>query len=139
MSFVSEKVVKSVRKARHCDACSQMVEVGRPAVRWAGVQDGQFGHVLYHPECRAAEIALNKLHGTHLCHDDWMDLRDMDWEDWRWLVEEHPVVAARKGITLGQVEETEREQEECRKAWIEIDRRRAEEAKAARAAKAPQS
>lgn len=131
MSFVNETAVKAVRKPGLCDVCSRMVEAGQPAVRWAGITDGQFDTSLYHPECRAAEIALNKLHGTDRWGDDWMSLSDTDWEDWRWLVEEHPVVAERKGITLAQVEETEREREETHRAWMEIDRKRAEAAKAA--------
>lgn len=117
MGFVCEKAVKAVRKANRCDACSQMVEIGQPAVRWAGVQDGEFHSLLYHPECRAAEIELNDLRETVRNHDDWVGLFDLDWEDWRWLVEKHPVVAERKGITLAQIEEIERDQEATRLAF----------------------
>ena len=131
MSFVNEKAVKAVRKPGRCDACMQMVEIGQPAVRWAGITDGQFDTSLYHPECRAAEIALNRLHDTDRWQDEWIGLSDIDWEDWRWLVEEHPVVAERKGITLAKVEETERERKETHLAWAAIARQRAEPRKAA--------
>ena len=130
MSFVNEKAVKAVRKPGRCDACMQMVEIGQPAVRWAGITDGQFDTSLYHPECRAAEIALNRLHHTYRWQDEWIGLSDIDWEDWRWLVEEHPVVAERKGITLAKVEETERERQATHLAWAAIDRRRAEQHRA---------
>jgi len=68
-------------------------------VRWAGMTDGDFGTLGYHPECREAEIELNKLHGTW-SSDEWIALWDFDWEDARWLLEEHPIVAERKGVTV---------------------------------------
>lgn len=124
MSFVNEKAVKAVRKPGRCDACMKMVEIGQSAVRWAGITDGQFDTSLYHPECRAAEIALNRLHDTDRWQDEWIGLADMDWEDHRWLVEQHPVVAERKGLTLASVETEEREREETWQASLAIQRKR---------------
>lgn len=134
MSFVNERAVKAVRKAAQCCACLKQVEVGEPAIRWAGVSDGDFSSVIYHPDCREAEIALNKLHGT--LWDEWIAIWDLDWEDHRWLLETYPAVAERKGITLAEVEETEREREEASRAWAEIDRKRREDAAAALRARA---
>lgn len=104
MSFVSEITVKAVRKAHRCDACCTPVEIGQPMIRCAGMTDGDFWSLKYHPECREAELALNKLHDTW-SNSDWIGLWDFDWEDAEWLLAEHPVVAARKGITAERVAE----------------------------------
>lgn len=98
MTFASETPVKSVRKRKRCDGCNTFVEVGEPAVRWAGLTDGDFGTAIYHPDCRATEIALNRLAGTR--GDEWMTLDEIEEEDWQWLVEDHPTVAARMGISF---------------------------------------
>ncbi|RVT93739.1 hypothetical protein [Sphingomonas crocodyli] len=108
MSFATESNIKAVRKARRCFGCSVTIEVGEPAVSSVGMSDGDFYANTYHPDCREAEIALNRLRETGWV-DDWSCLYDIEWEDWRWLVEEWPAVAARKGITLAKVEETEAE------------------------------
>lgn len=115
MSFHSERTIKAIRKARQCDACSTMVEVGETAIGWAGVTDGDFGTCTYHPECRVAEIAINRLHGTRF--DEWMGLGEMEWDDHEWLLVKHPTVAARMRITAETVAENAREREECRIAW----------------------
>lgn len=97
MGFVSETTVKSVRKRHRCDGCGHHIEIGEPAVRCAGMTDGEFSTATYHPDCRKAEIALNDLYETHWS-DDWMSLRDFDLEDSAWLIEGHPTVAARLGL-----------------------------------------
>ena len=132
MTFFSEREVKSVRKRVQCCACLKHIEVGESATRWTGLDDGnEFMSIAYHPDCRVAEIALNRLHSTW-DPDEWMGLDDLEADDHRWLLEEHPSVAARKGITLEAIEEDEREREECRRAWDEADRQRRERAAAAR-------
>ena len=113
MGFSTETKVGAVRKAKRCDACGKMVEVGQPAIKWAGTTDGDFGTLAYHVDCRAAEIALNKLHDTW-SNEDWIGLWDFDWEDADWLLADYPEVAARKGITAeGIAEWTDRR----RKIW----------------------
>lgn len=102
MSFYRETVVKAVRKRHRCDGCGKHIEIGEPANRWAGMTDGDFGSVIMHPECREAEIKLNDILGTH-SGDDWAGLLDIESEDWPWLLEEHPVVAARMGITAERI------------------------------------
>ena len=59
----------------------------------------------YHKGCREAEVALNGLHDIR--HpDEWNNLADdMQWDDWPWLIEKHPTVAARMGITIEQHDE----------------------------------
>lgn len=128
MTFLSEKTVKAVRKQVRCDACGQHIEIGQPAQRWAGVEDGQFHTLVYHPECREAEIALNALHGTFSA--EWMGLYDAEPDDHPWLLAEHPVVAARKGITATSIEAHEKERAASRAAWAEVYRKRREGSKA---------
>jgi len=97
VSFNREWTVKAVRRHARCDGCGQQIEVGQPAHRWAGMTDGDFASIAWHPECRAAEIMLNDLSGIR--HgDDWMRLDDRDPEDDAWLRAEHPIVADRLGI-----------------------------------------
>jgi hypothetical protein len=95
--FSSEVAIKAVRKQHGCDACAQLIEVGSPAVRWSGKGDGEFHSVIYHTECRAAEIALNRLHGTF--PDEWINIcYGREAEDDDWLRSEWPLVASRLGI-----------------------------------------
>lgn len=96
MSFASTRTVKAVRKAHKCVGCDRMIEIGQPAERWSGMTDGDFASVIYHVDCRAAEIELNKLASTDW--DEWMGLADIEDDDWDWLIEEYPAVAARMGL-----------------------------------------
>lgn len=102
MGFASETEHKA-RKAHKCDACNRAIEVGTTYTRWAGTTDGDFSEAKYHAECRAAEIAFNKLIGTDW--DEWMGLDDAEADDWPWFLEEHPVVAVRLGITQAKYDE----------------------------------
>lgn len=97
VSFVTETDVKAVRKRHRCDGCGAHIEIGEPAKRWAGMTDGEFGTAIYHPDCRAAEVRLNDLAGWGF-GDDWYPLSDAGREDWPWLIEEFPAVAARMNI-----------------------------------------
>jgi len=122
MGFANERTVRAVRKARQCCACGLQIETGSPAVDWSGTSDGDFHAVSYHVECRAAEIALNKLNDTQW--DEWTGLDDMEWEDWQFILDDHPVVAARLKITQARIDKVEREQAACRAAWAEVARKR---------------
>jgi hypothetical protein len=103
VSFINEHPVKATRKRAQCVGCLKMIDVGSPAIRWAGMVDGDFQSVAYHPECRAAEIAWNAMIGNDAY--DWLSLSEMDREDWPWLIVEHPAAAARKGICDAMAEE----------------------------------
>ncbi len=81
-----------------CFACPAVIEAGGTAVRWTGEIDGEHRSIVYHPDCRAAEIALNKLHDNGP-FDDWIGLEEMADEDHPWLLADFPGVAARFGIT----------------------------------------
>ena len=113
--FFGERTVKSVRKARRCCACGQMIEVGSSAIDWSGLHEGVFEAVSYHVECRAAEIALNRLNETQ--YDEWIGLADLEWEDWQFILDDHPTVAARLGLTQAKIDVTVAEMAECRRAW----------------------
>ncbi len=95
MSFCSEYTVKATRKEHRCDGCLDPIAKGEPAVRWSGLTDGHFGHAVYHPDCRKAEIAYNR-EVLDSDPDEWMSLSDAPGyggEDW--LREKFPAVAER--------------------------------------------
>lgn len=124
MSFYNERTIKAVRKARRCDGCGAIIEVGETALGCSGIGDDGFWSGTYHHDCRKAEEGLNKLNQVGW-YDDWMSLcNDMEWEDWPWLIEEFPAVAARMNITTERFDEVQAERERVRKAWAEIDAKR---------------
>lgn len=94
MSFFSETTVKAVRKRHRCDGCGWPIEIGEAATRWAGVTDGDFAALVFHPDCREAEIALNR-DVLNYCRDEWVGLCDIEREDVAWLQGAFPAVAAR--------------------------------------------
>ena len=98
MGVLSERLVKAVRKRHRCDGCGKHIEVGQPAMRWAGLTDGDFGTCIYHPDCLSAEVDLNNDVLDWQYGDDWLPLIEIDEEDWPWLSERYPTVAARIGL-----------------------------------------
>lgn len=99
MTFSSETLVKAVRKRHICNGCLRHIEAGQSAMRWAGMTDGEFGTCIYHLDCREAELAYNNDLLECQWGDDWYPIHDIDSDDWPWLIEAHPTVAARMGIT----------------------------------------
>lgn len=97
MSFINERRVKATRKAGRCEACRTDMPAGSAGARWAGLVNGDFESVLYHPECRAAEIELNDLL-DYRSGDEWWPLQEIDHESHAWLIAEHPIVAERMKI-----------------------------------------
>lgn len=100
MGFYKETPIKAVRKARECIGCRRTIAVGEEALNCVGEAGDGFWSGTYHKGCREAEVALNDLHDIR--HpDEWNNLADdMQWDDWPWLIEKHPTVAARMGITI---------------------------------------
>jgi len=94
-------------------------------LRYSGVFDGYFASHIHHPECRQAEIALNRLHDVR-DGDDWMALTDMEADDWPWLLAEYPTIAERMGITAEKIRENEEESARMRAFWIEQAKKRQE-------------
>lgn len=103
MSFISEKPIKATRKRHVCSACDKWIEIGEPAVNWCGINDGQFDSVHYHPECREAEVAINRLQDWR-CYDDWMRLCEAESDDYSWIKAEHPLPYKRMMMTREQWE-----------------------------------
>ena len=50
----TEKHTKKTRRARRCDWCDEMIEVGQPKVSWLWKEGEDFAEVRTHPECFAA-------------------------------------------------------------------------------------
>lgn len=100
MSFTTEKAIKATRKRHLCAGCDKWIEVGEPAINWAGVTDGQFDSLHYHPDCRDAEIALNK--NYDLNWDEWVNLCEYDAEDKPYLKANWPVPYLRLCMTREQ-------------------------------------
>lgn len=115
MSGFASETERKARKQHRCDGCAQTIEVGSTYVRWAGTTDGDFSAASFHQDCRAAEIALNKLSGTDW--DEWMGLQDMETDDWPWLLEDFPAIATRMGITQARYDEHIEERKRCAEIW----------------------
>jgi hypothetical protein len=60
-------------------------------------------------------MALNKLSGTDW--DEWVGLQDMETDDWPWLIEDFPAIAARMGITQARYDERIEERKRCAEIW----------------------
>lgn len=105
--FYSERIVK-VRKPRPCEGCGVIIGKGEQALTYSGRFDGYFGSFTHHIECRQAEVDLNKKVSTSF--DEWYPLSEIDPDDWQWLLEKHPAVAARKNITAERIQDRDAEQ-----------------------------
>lgn len=92
--FFTARNIKATRKQHYCCACNKVIAVGEAAFYFSMKEDGEFWRGHYHIDCRAAEIALNDLHGCR-GGDDWIGLSQIDDEDRDWLRAEYPPVAAR--------------------------------------------
>jgi hypothetical protein len=98
MMFSREWTVRKTRKDHICDGCRSTIFSGSAAVKWAGLQEGEFMEAVYHSECREAEIAFNKMHGT-LGEDEWISIgQTQDPDDAAWLIENFPIVAGRLNV-----------------------------------------
>lgn len=113
MGFYRERLVKAVRKERSCCGCGKLIEVGQSALDCAGHYQGDFWADSYHPECRVAECEINDLHGC----EEWMLLSEIEWDDWPWLIEDHPIVAERMGVTTARYDEAIKRQRQARSYW----------------------
>jgi hypothetical protein len=94
MTFLSERSIKAVRKAQHCESCGKEIAVGSSANYWTGKFEGEFYTCYFHLDCREAEIAFNRHVGAGW--DEWISLHTIDDEDdWFWLQENYPAILAR--------------------------------------------
>lgn len=105
IEFTSERKIKGVSKSHLCIACRNRIKARSPAIYFAMKCDGEIDTGYYHPDCRDAEIALN--HRLDTWGEDWTPLDNIrDGEegeqDWLWLVETFPDVAARFKVEEGK-------------------------------------
>lgn len=128
--FYRETIIKAVRKARVCGGCGRTIARGSEAVDLAGHYDGDFWSATYHVECRKAEIDLN---GEHQA-EEWIHLSEFEPDDWEVILQDHPIVAARLGITAERVEKERQREIEQRQRWMADAKKREAERKAAIAA-----
>lgn len=119
--FYSEKIVK-VRKPRHCDGCGALLNKGDQALTYSGRFQGDFGSFSHHIECRQAEIALNNLADRN--SDEWYALREIEADEWDWLLEDWPVVAARMNVTAERIREHKEERARMLEWSMELARKR---------------
>lgn len=104
----SEKVVK-IRKPRNCHGCGTLMNKGEEALSYSGKFDGDFGSFTLHTDCREAELAWSKMAGTYA--DEFVGLGEVEADDWPWLLESYPAVAARMNITAERIAEHQAERE----------------------------
>lgn len=109
--YYSETPIKAARKQHYCHECGKPIEIGKPYLRCSGSSDGGFWTGKFHAECRAAVDDYN--HKNRSNWDDWYSLDEMDAEDWPWLLEKHPVVAARFGVTQARIDKSIAERKAC--------------------------
>lgn len=131
--FYSEKIV-TVRKPRQCAGCCQMLAKGDQALVYSGKFDGDFGSFTLHPECRVAELAWNKMADTY--YDEFVSLSELEPDEWEWLLDEHPVVAARMNITAERIADHRAERQRISEFYMAQARKHEAERQAALAARA---
>lgn len=93
--FCSTRIVKG-RKTHCCDQCGKAIQPGEEHSYSAGKYDGDFFTVHEHVDCRNLWLKLWDIRGSS--YGDTQDvLRNDDElsEDWIWIKEEYPAVAAR--------------------------------------------
>lgn len=120
--FINERIIKKTRKPHRCCACESNIPSGSEALYWSGKDGDAFIGVHYHPDCRAAEVAYNKMADT--AFDEWYSLNEIEPDDWRWLLEEHPAVADRMLINAERIAQHEDQQQRMAGYHLEEAKRR---------------
>lgn len=103
--FHSSRDIKKTRKSYVCEQCNKVIDAGSPAHYGFGIYEGDAYSVHTHVECQAAASAYAKLNDAY--GEDWpwfQHMENSECEHHGWLLENHPVVAARLNIELEPVE-----------------------------------
>lgn len=111
--FHTSSPIKSVRKAHQCEQCGRNILVGEPAVKGCGKFDGNFYSTYQHPECQEAGLAYAELTGCYGEHAAWFQHDDLEREDKLWLLDNHPIVAARLRLSRAELVDEEYEHEDA--------------------------
>lgn len=105
--FHTNRSIKAVRRDHVCEQCNGKIEIGQPAEYGSGKYDGYLYTTYVHVECHAAAVHYAKENG--LWGEDWPWFQHMgngEHDHHAWLLEHHPVVAAR--LNIEPVKEEER-------------------------------
>lgn len=95
----SSRDIKAVRKTHFCDQCGKKIEPGDPARYAFGVWEGAAYSVYTHPECSKAAHEYANLNDLWEDEYPWfLHMDDPEFGHHAWLLENHPVVAARLGV-----------------------------------------
>ena len=97
--FQSRRTVKALRKPRRCYQCNKIINCGETAEYFFGKYECDIYSMHVHPECHGAAeefAAINGLWGEEFPFFPEMDDSEYEYHDW--LIEKHPIVAARLGL-----------------------------------------
>lgn len=96
MTTLNSKHIKSVRKPHFCEQCGKTIAIGEPAKYSFGIWDGYPFSAYVHPECNAAAREYAELNDLWFEDFPWFQyMDDSEHGHHAWLLEKHPVVAAR--------------------------------------------
>ena len=96
MTFHCSRTVKG-RKQHRCEQCGTVIPAGEMQVVSAGSNYGDFYSYRAHVECEDAGKAYATMTGYWGEEYTWFQHHDSEIRDWQWMVEDHPIVAARLG------------------------------------------
>jgi hypothetical protein len=96
-NFQSSTTIKRTRNRHTCQHCGRLIEIGAAASKTAGIYEGDFYSDYSHVECADAAHDYATMHDAW--GDDYVWLHDMsEQEDFKWLLENHPIVAERLNV-----------------------------------------
>jgi hypothetical protein len=99
MTTLQTKEIKAVRNRYCCDQCNRMIAVGDPAQYSFGIWEGETYSTYTHPECAAAAHEYATMNDLWFEEYPWFQfMDDSEHNHHAWLLEKHPVVAARLNI-----------------------------------------
>lgn len=101
--FSVSKIIKATRKPHNCEQCGKAIDVGSTAHYAAGSYYRDFYRYHVHPECEAAGIAYAKMTGCWGEDFMWFQHQLEERDDKLWLLENHPVVAERLGLSMEEI------------------------------------
>lgn len=101
--FSVSKIIKATRKPHTCEQCGTEIEVASTCHYFTGSYFRDFYSHHVHLECEAAGIAYAKMSGCWGEDFMWFQHSLEEQEDKSWLLEHHPIVAARLGLNAEEL------------------------------------